>query len=61
MNLRKFKDEFHENLDFVNVRYETNILWENSHELLRNNLEVAKRRFSSLINKFLNEATLFKE
>ena len=48
-------------MKFRNDCHEANLLWNNSCELLRNNLEIAKRRFTCLENKFKRDETLFEE
>ncbi|XP_054717305.1 uncharacterized protein LOC129226700 [Uloborus diversus] len=53
--------EFQANLKFVNGRYEARLLWKGSRELLGNNLEVAKVRFSNLENKLLKNNSLFED
>ncbi|XP_054724348.1 uncharacterized protein LOC129234379 [Uloborus diversus] len=53
--------EFQANSKFVNGRYEARLLWKDSRELLGNNLEVAKVRFSNLENKLLKNNSLFED
>ncbi|KFM63037.1 hypothetical protein X975_02648, partial [Stegodyphus mimosarum] len=54
-------NDFQNNLKFKNGRYEAKLLWNKSRDLLRNNLEVAKRRFAGLENKFKCNEMLFEE